>query len=164
MEYFVARKVRPVFEVYRKVFHKTAELGGLYNIETKMKVANWACDFLRLNDASRLMMARSILEPLGLPIPDYVQSKGVHHSAKDLLKQNNIPISSQAFNKLALANGILEAKTRRTKKGEKQFYVISDKGLAYGENLVSDHNPNETQPHWYDSKFMELLNIIGITV
>lgn len=26
MEYFIARKVRPVFEVYRKVFHKTAEL------------------------------------------------------------------------------------------------------------------------------------------
>lgn len=26
MEYFIARKVRPVFDVYRKVFHKTAEL------------------------------------------------------------------------------------------------------------------------------------------
>lgn len=26
MEFFIARKVRPVFEVYRKVFHKTAEL------------------------------------------------------------------------------------------------------------------------------------------
>ena len=26
MEYFIARKVRPVFDVYRQVFHKTAEL------------------------------------------------------------------------------------------------------------------------------------------
>lgn len=26
LEYFIARKVRPVFEVYRQVFHKTAEL------------------------------------------------------------------------------------------------------------------------------------------
>ena len=25
MEFFIARKVRPVFEVYRKVFHKSAE-------------------------------------------------------------------------------------------------------------------------------------------
>lgn len=162
MEYFVARKVRPVFEVYRKVFHNTVEIIGMASVETKMKAAMWACDFLNLNDASRLMMARCILEPLGLPVPDYVQSKGVHHSASELLKENNIPLSSQAFNKLALAAGFIEQKTRKTRKGIKPFWVVSEKGLAYGENEVSDRNPNETQPHWYDSKFNDLLHEMGV--
>lgn len=40
MEYFIARKVRPVFEVYRKVFHKTAEiLTPSYQIEDPVKRA-----------------------------------------------------------------------------------------------------------------------------
>lgn len=40
MEYFIARKVRPVFEVYRKVFHKTAEiLMPSYQIEDPVKRA-----------------------------------------------------------------------------------------------------------------------------
>ena len=67
-----------------------------------------------------------------------------------------------SFNKLAQAGGYLEIKTRKSRKREKQFYAISNKGLTYGENLVSDHNPNETQPHWYDDRFSDLLKVIGV--
>ena len=174
MEYFIARKVRSVFNVYREVT-KRVVLGELpMSTVVQMQIAKekmemgalWVekvSNIIQCNDTSKVMMLRKVAEPLGLPVPDYVQSKGVHHSAKELLKKNNIPLSSQAFNKLALAGGYLETKTRKTKNGEKSFYVISNKGLIYGENLVSDHNPNETQPHWYDDRFTDLLKVIGVT-
>lgn len=44
MEFFIARKVRPVFEVYRKVFHKTAEYAKQLKeptIKDKIAVADW---------------------------------------------------------------------------------------------------------------------------
>lgn len=37
MEFFIARKVRPVFEVYRKVFHKSVE--QTLSLSDKMKAA-----------------------------------------------------------------------------------------------------------------------------
>ena len=37
LEYFIARKVRPVFEVYRQVFHKVAQ--GTHNLPTTYKEA-----------------------------------------------------------------------------------------------------------------------------
>ena len=135
---------------------------GYFGVDVKMKVIDWACKSLNVNETSKLKMVRSVLEPLGLPVPDYVVSNGIHHSAKELLEKNNIPMSVQAFNKLACANGYLERKTRKPRHGDKSFYIISEKGKQYGENLVSDKNPNETQPHWYDSRFKELLNNIGI--
>ena len=40
LEYFIARKVRPVFEVYRQVFHKVAEINiPSYQIEDRIKRA-----------------------------------------------------------------------------------------------------------------------------
>lgn len=74
MEFFIARKVRPVFEVYRKVFHKSAE--QTLSLSDKMKAASWAAKSLNLNDSSKLLMAKRILDPLGLPTPDYTESKG----------------------------------------------------------------------------------------
>lgn len=46
MEFFIARKVRPVFEVYRKVFHKPTE--QTLSLSDKMKAASWAAKFLNL--------------------------------------------------------------------------------------------------------------------
>lgn len=73
LEYFIVKKVRPVFEVYRKVFHKSAE--HTLTLSDKMKAASWAAKFLNLNDSSKLLMAKQILDPLGLPTPDYTESK-----------------------------------------------------------------------------------------
>lgn len=55
-------------------------------IADKLKVATWAAAFLNLNDNSKLIMAKSILDPLGLPVPDYTQSHGILKSATELLK------------------------------------------------------------------------------
>ena len=131
-------------------------------IDEKMKVVSWVTDYLRLNDVSRLALAKETVEPFGITLPDYVTSKGVYHSASFLLKQNGSDISPNAFNVLAQSNGILEQKTRPSRKGEKRFLVITDKGLYFGENGINPHNQKETQPNWYDDKFRELLKLLGI--
>lgn len=42
---------------------------------------------LNLSDSSTLALMQKVAEPLGLPSPDYVASKGVMHSASELLKR-----------------------------------------------------------------------------
>lgn len=60
LEYFVARKVRPVFEVYRRVFHKVAsgEMTEIEKTQQKIIYANWVVGFLNLNEASKLRIAQ----------------------------------------------------------------------------------------------------------
>ena len=77
LEFFIARKVRPVFEVYRQVFHKVANEEAVKpaTIRDKMAVATWLIKTLNLNDNSKLKLAKTIADPLGLPTPDYTESK-----------------------------------------------------------------------------------------
>lgn len=132
-------------------------------IEEKLKVIEFASRFLNMNDVSKLKMLKAVTDPLGLPTPNYVQSKGVLKSAKELLKANDCGISSIAFNKLAVKAGLLEDKTRNSSHGEiKHFKSITAKGSAYGENQVNPNNPKETQPLWYEDKFGEVVKIIGL--
>lgn len=164
-EFFIARKVRPVFEVYRQFFHKVrrGELPMLNQhtlLHDKMMAAKWAADFLNLNEVSKLQMAKAILDPLGLPSPDYVPSKGVMHSAKELLKINGVNMSAQSLNKALAKVGILKQHTRPGKGGKiHKWYVITDSGTRFGENGVCPQNPKHTQPLWYDNMFSELVSV-----
>ena len=117
---------------------------------------------LNLSDASTLSLMGKVAQPLGLPVPDYVVSKGVLHSASELLKRHNVNMSAAKFNAMLISQGYLKEATRQGSTKEHKFKVITPKGLAYGENEVSPHNQKETQPHWYDNKFAELLKAVGI--
>lgn len=118
---------------------------------------------LNLSDAAVLTLSSQIAEPLGLPIPEDIKSNGALLSAKSLLKQHNVGISSQAFNKLAEANGFIETLYRTDSKGkQKAFKNITSKGSEFGENRFDKHNLNETQPKWYVAKFDELLKLLGV--
>lgn len=150
---------------------KTIRKTGCYSVNNtfKDKVEGsmiWVqgiSDLLHLNDASKLALVKQVAGPLGLPTPNYVQSKGVLKSAKELLKANDCGISSIAFNKLAVKAGLLEDKTRNSSHGEiKHFKSITAKGSAYGENQVNPNNPKETQPLWYEDKFGDVIKIIGL--
>ncbi len=134
-------------------------------IEIKMNVADWASKFLNLNATSKLILAKPILNEVGLPVPDYVDSKGILKSATELLKARNCGLSAQGFNLRAIEKGILREIERNTSKGKKKlFKCITEKGLTYGENQVNPNNPKETQPLWYESKFDELLALLDIKV
>lgn len=120
-------------------------------------------ELLNLNDASTLALMQKVAEPLGLPTPDYVSSKGVLKSLSVLLEEKGIGISSQAFNKLLVKEGLLQVLYRKSSKGkQKQFKNITEKGLSYGENKQNPKNQAETQPLWYEDKFDEVLRIVGL--
>lgn len=169
MEFFIARKVRDVFEVYRKVFHKAAEAVKQLNQPTPTRVRaslEWVKgvkDLLNLNDSSTLTMIKQIGDPLGLPTPDYTPSKGVLKSAGELLKENGCEISAQAFNQKMIEKGFMVELTRPSSKGGvKKFKSITGEGLNYGENQVNPNNQKSTQPLYYEHKFFELLTLLQL--
>lgn len=173
MEFFIARKVRAVFEVYREVFHHAAHKGIEGNnpkreptLTTKIRVSlEWikgVSEMLNLNDASKLALLGKVAEPLNLPLPDYTPSKGILKSATDLLKERKTQISAREFNTVAIEKGYLCELERKSSYGQKKkFKSITEKGLSFGENQVNPNNPKGTQPLWYESKFDELLAVLG---
>lgn len=133
---------------------------ALDDFDKKLKTASWLASYLNLNDASKLLIAQAIAKPFGLPLPEYVSSNGVHHSASELLKKHSVGMSVVKFNEKLMEKGYLVEATRKGTSKLHKFKVISGKGLEYGENVVSPKNQNDTQPHWYDEKFEELVSII----
>ena len=177
MEFFIARKVRPVFEVYRQVFHHSVHKAieektrpkREPSLTTKVRVSlEWVkgvSEVLNLNNSSKLSLLSKVAAPLGLPIPDYTPSHGILKSATELLKEAGLSISAQVFNQRAIQKGILCDIKRKSSKGkDKHFKSIPESGLLYGENQVNPNNPKETQPLWYKEKFNELLMLLGFKV
>lgn len=172
MEFFIARKVRPVFEVYRQVFHRAASAlpparKKSAGLTTKVKASiMWVEGIsrsLNLNDASKLRLFEQVAEPLGLPTPDYVKSSGILLSASTLLKRLGLSISARDFNLKMIERGMMKEKERpSSNKGLKKFKTIVGDGLKYGENSINPNNQKETQPLYYEEKFMELIRLLGI--
>ena len=132
------------------------------SFDIKLKWLNFLPGYLNLSDVSKLAMAKKIAEPLGLPTPDYVSApNGAKHSATELLKSHGVGLSARKFNELAVNAGLLELKERKGTTKVHKYCEITKKGLAYGENDINEKNMNQTQPHWYDNKFGEVLEIIG---
>lgn len=167
LEYFIVKKVRPVFEVYRKIFHKASEHARQLKSPTPTKVKasiEWVKgmkELLNLNDSSVLSLVSQVAEPFGLPTPDYTPSKGILKSAGKLLKENEYPISAQTFNQMMIDKGYMVELTRSSSRGRvKKFKSITGEGLNYGENQVNPNNPKSTQPLYYADKFVDLLTIL----
>lgn len=118
---------------------------------------------LKLNDASTLGLLQQVADPLGLPVPQYVDSKGILVSASSLLLEFNQPCNTAHFNSLMIKKGFLEELSRRSSKGiNKKFKHITPSGLKYGENQVNPKSPQQTQPLYYKHKFPELLKELGL--
>jgi phage regulator Rha-like protein len=132
-------------------------------LQDKLTVANWVMDSLRYSDAARLQLVSQIAEPYGVPVPDYVHApNGASHAVSELLKERGVVLSAIKFNKLALAAGLLEEKTRKGTNGKvHKYYSVTEKGLVYALNDIYKDVPGQTIPKWYDNKFGEVLEIIG---
>lgn len=116
---------------------------------------------LNLNDTSTLGLLQKVGEPLGLPLPDYVPSRGNLRSASFLLKENGSPMSIQQFNKLMIQHGLMVELSRPSGfGGVRQFKSIVGDGLNYGENQVCPSFPNGTQPLYYAHRFRDLLELL----
>lgn len=163
----IAKQFKKGVKDILKSIRKTGSYSVVGTITDKTKAGMiWVkgCkELLNLNDASTLALMQKVAEPLGLPTPDYVSSKGVLKSLSVLLEEKGIGISTQAFNKLLVKEGLLQVLYRKSSKGkQKQFKNITEKGLSYGENKQNPKNQAETQPLWYEDKFDEVLRIVGL--
>lgn len=131
-------------------------------ISDRIQAAKFIASFLNLNDASKLLLAKSIADPLGLPTPDYTPSKGILRSARELLKEHGSALTSEQFNKRMIERGMMTELTRPSSKGGvKKFKSIIGDGLLYGENQVNPQNPKSTQPLYYADSFGKLLAIVA---
>ena len=147
-----------------KAEHKYAQQSPSQpKLSDKIQAANFLADFLNLNGASKLAIAKSIADPLGLPTPDYVMDEKTVHAAKDLLATHKVKMSSAEFNKILVSKGIVERMTRPGKGGKTHSWVvIPEKYEEFGQNARNPHAQNQTQALWYDNKFSELLALAGI--
>ena len=145
------------------------------DLEALQVLANW----LNVAPSGQIGMARVALQhhaPHLLPaLPGYAidapKAQGMAatgssepaFSVSYLLKEHGLTITAAKFNSILQDAGLLEKRTRKSTSaasGSKSFWVITDKGLAFGKNAVSDKNQRETQPLWYESTFERLLNVV----
>lgn len=159
----IAKQFKKGVKEILKSIRRTGEFSASKkpSISDKMKAATWAAKFLNLNESSKLIIAKQILEPYNLPLPDYTPSHGVLKSASELLKESGSTMSAREFNARLIELGYLTELTRPSSKGGvKKFKSITAKGLEYGENQVNPNNPKSTQPLWYADRFNEFMNVV----
>lgn len=124
-------------------FAPSAVLGGYQKLENHVGVAG-------------LLPAYAVDAPASAAAGTSEPTK----SLAELLKEFGVGISAQAFNKLLMQRGFVEERERPSTKrsGVRKFKVCAN--LVFGKNLTAPNNPRETQPHWYVSKFAELLDLV----
>ncbi len=118
---------------------------------------------LKLNDASTLGLIQQIADPLGLPVPQYVDSRGILMSATSALIESGNVCDVRHFNEAMMKCGFLEELSRKSSKGlVKRFKHLTPKGLKWGENQVNPKSPQQTQPLYYKNKFLDLLKELNL--
>ena len=133
---------------------------------------------LRVSESGKLGMLRKVQAHHNILdlLPSYAidapsdaadGSSRVTGSLTSLLKKHCIAMSTAEFNKLLHAKGFIEQRERASTKTPdkiKKFWSITNKGLLYGKNVTSDANQRETAPHWFDSRFNQLLSDLNIKI
>lgn len=115
LEYFIARKVRSVFEVYRQVFHKVAE--GTHKLPTTYKEALQQL-LAQVEENELLQQQNAVMLP---KVRTYEQVINTPHDDEWLKTTssvaNEIGMSGQKLNRMLCACGIIY----RTQSGEYLF-------------------------------------------
>jgi hypothetical protein len=173
-----AHEIREYFIEVEKRFREQSQ-----NFETQfdreLKAFNNSVEMLRVNGASKIKMLQTFHKAKNLEtsyLPEYSDENHTY-SLSHLLKKFDVKISAQKFNKLLISAGFLEIKTRKSSKyktekdengNEKKIPILktfkssTEKGLQFGKNMISEKNQLETQPHYFENKFSELLKILEI--
>jgi hypothetical protein len=148
-------------------------------LELEFVGAKNTIEILRVNEASKIGMIETIHKKFDLETSYLPKYSDENHAValSVLLKKFGVKMSAQKFNKLLISAGILEVKTRKSSKYRtekdvegkevkipimKEFKSLTKKGLEFGKNVISPKNQLETQPYYFESKFSELLNILGV--
>ena len=135
-------------------------------VKSEIGLIDMISNSLKLNDNSKLQLITKSFENHNINtnlLPVYTTSKGILKSATALLKQFNVDMSAREFNKKLIEHGILrecERQSTKDKNKVKKFKNLVD--TTWGENQVNTKNQKETQPLYYEDKFMDLLKKLGI--
>jgi hypothetical protein len=148
-------------------------------VESQLVGLEFAFKHLRPSEASKIGMTKTLFGKIGLEtsyLPEYSDEEHTF-SAKALLEKLEIKISVQQFNKKMISLGFLEIKTRKSSKYRtekdvdgkevkipilKEFKSLTEKGFEFGKNMISPKNQLESQPHYFENKFSELLELLQI--
>ena len=141
-------------------------------LQANLTFADWTIKTLNLNEASKICWAKKIAEKFDIPtdaLPSGVNAgtdAPTLHAAKDLLKENNIPLTSVAFNRILMKKGIIHEATRPSRDKNKPWkWKVLNKGFeCFGQNIQDPNFQSQTQIKWYDNKFRELLKFAGIEI
>lgn len=145
-------------------------------VQVELLFVETAARMLNVSNSGKLGMLQTIQRQHGLPnlLPSYAidapsdatdGSSRPTFSATEGLKQHGVSMGVRYFNALLESNGLLTKMRRPSTKSpgkEKEFWAITPKGLLYGKNIVDPRCQRETQPHWYQSRFAELLAKVGL--
>lgn len=130
-------------------------------LNDELSLLKFSMDVLNLSDSGKISMLGNFGKIHNMDtsyLPSYSEEK-ITKPLSELLKQFNVSMSAISFNKILLEKGIIKELERNSSKGTtKKFKSIVN--LDYGKNLVSPKNPKETQPHYYEDKFKELIEIV----
>jgi ribosomal protein L7/L12 len=167
------------FQIEEILSQKTETISRKEEVESQLVGLDFVFKHLRPSEASKIGMTKTLFGKIGLEtsyLPEYSDEEHTF-SAKALLEKLEIKISVQQFNKKMISAGLLEIKTRKSSKYRtekdvdgkevkipilKEFKSLTEKGLQFGKNMISPKNQLETQPHYFENKFSELLKIIEI--
>ena len=176
MEFFIARKVRPVFEVYRQVFHKAVEAipverpkmrGG----EIKLDMLHYLlglgdkCDLDALNDMvvylskyDPVVTRAAAIAPPSLPSPELSEPDPIESgfTATWLMKKYKIQWTVPFFNTCMVDHGMMEV----IGHGSGKYNRLVGEGLRFGYNDRNRYVSGGITPKYYDGRFMDLLFLL----
>jgi phage anti-repressor protein/ribosomal protein L7/L12 len=172
-----AHQIRNYFIEVEKKFRLQNQISETQT-DRELKGLDFVFKTLRPSEASKIGMTKTLFTQIGLNtsyLPKYSDEEHTY-SAKALLEKFEIKISVQQFNKQMISAGLLETKTRKSSKYRtekdvngkevkipilKEFKSLTEKGLEFGKNIISPKNQLESQPHYFEKKFSELLKTLG---
>lgn len=104
-----------------------------------------------------------LLPHYAVDAPDGDDSSHTTAALATLIKKTGIPVTARKAYLCMQSAGLVERKQRPSKsKGMKEFWALTDAGLAYGKNVTNPANQLEVQVHVYESKFEELCELLDM--
>lgn len=161
LEFFIARKKREVFEVYRQVFHRAMNSPSISKADAIIDTVQHIMSLPLDNEAKTELIQRinndgirALPESKNLPLPPAVGDGMI--SATRLLRKHGVTINVEYFNDVLCSIGYME----RVNAGWRSYCVLIDEGLKYGRNKPNPYYRGRTMPVYREDTFEELLNVV----
>lgn len=161
LEYFIVRKNRRIFEVYRQVFHRAMSTQEMSKADAIIDTVQHIMSLPLDNEAKTELIqrvnsdgSRALPESKDLALPPAVGDGMM--SATRLFRKHGVTISVEYFNDVLCSIGYME----RINAGWRSYCVLIDEGLKYGRNKPNPYYRGRTVPVYSEDTFEELLKTV----